>query len=115
MNAARERIRARNAEVFRRLRIDVERGVERLDLSRRIHEADRPELTFGEAATPIGDLRAQTFELVALSGFGFCKVSRRSHQESCVRRFPLRASNASATSNGFVEPVSSAWSWSSSH
>src|SRR4051794_1698095 len=70
MNAARERIRARHAERIGAVGRDVERRVEWIDFVRRIRERDRPQFALREATTPVGHFGAQTFQLVALGGFG---------------------------------------------
>ena len=59
------------AERLRALRVDVERGVQRLDFVRRIGEADVAQLALLVSLAPLGDLGAQPLELGAFSGGGF--------------------------------------------
>ena len=79
VNAARERIRAGHAQRVRRVGIDVERGIDRLDLGRRVREADVSQLALGVAPAPFRDFGAQPRELggVRIAGaMGVGKIPR---------------------------------------
>ena len=93
--------------------LKLERGVERRDLRRRIHERDAAHVARCVAAAPLRYLGAQPDELCMLFAGGVGQVTRRGHWLLPVKRSPLRASSASAMSNGFVLPVSSSRTCSS--